>query len=105
MNFLDYFKEEYIYDVKYALRVCIQEGKQQACVYIYTLLHLFEEAVKLALTVDLELAKYCADKAEDDETKKKLWLLIARYLIEVFIFFMIYMIYRIAGISMVLLVY
>ena len=46
-------------------------------------LYSVEEAVKLALTVDLELAKYCADKAEDDETKKKLWLLIARYLIEV----------------------
>ena len=49
MNFLDYFKEDYVYDVKYALRVCIQEGKTQACVYIYTLLHLYEEAVKLAL--------------------------------------------------------
>lgn len=83
MEFLDYFKEEYIYDVKYALRVCIQEHKHQACVYIYSLLHLYEEAVKLALTVDLELAKYCADKAEDDETKKKLWLIIARFLIEV----------------------
>ena len=83
MNFLDYFKEDYVYDVKYALRVCIQEGKTQACVYIYTLLHLYEEAVKLALKVDLELAKYCADKAEDDETRKKLWLIIARYLIEV----------------------
>ena len=32
MNFLDYFKEDYVYDVKYALRVCIQEGKTQACV-------------------------------------------------------------------------
>lgn len=83
MNFLDYFKEDYVYDVKYALRVCIQEGKTQACVYIYTLLHLYEEAVKLALKVDLELAKYCADKAEDDETRKKLWLIIARYLIKV----------------------
>ena len=61
MNFLDYFKEDYVYDVKYALRVCIQEGKTQACVYIYTLLHLYEEAVKLALKVDLELAKYGAD--------------------------------------------
>lgn len=71
MNFLDYFKEDYVYDVKYALRVCIQEGKTQACVYIYTLLHLYEEAVKLALKVDLELAKYCADKADDDDTRQE----------------------------------
>lgn len=83
MNFLDYFQEDYVYDVKYALRVCIQENKREACVFIYTLLHLYEEAVKLALKVDLQLAKYCADKAEDEETRKRLWLLIARHLIEV----------------------
>ena len=83
MNFLDYFQEDYVYDVKYALRVCIQENKREACVFIYALLHLYEEAVKLALKVDLQLAKYCADKAEDEETRKRLWLLIARHLIEV----------------------
>ena len=79
MNFLDYFQEDYVYDVKYALRVCIQEDKREACVFIYALLHLYEEAVKL----DLQLAKYCADKPEDEETRKRLWLVIARYLIEV----------------------
>ena len=83
MNFLDYFQEDYVYDVKYALRVCIQEDKREACVFIYALLHLYEEAVKLALKVDLQLAKYCADKPEDEETRKRLWLVIARYLIEV----------------------
>lgn len=82
MAFLDYFKEDYIYDVKYALRVCIQEGKHEACVYIYSLLHLYEEAVKLALRVNLDLAKDAATKAEES-VQKKLWLIIARYLIEV----------------------
>lgn len=81
MAFLDYFKEDYIYDVKYALRVCIQEGKHEACVYIYSLLHLYEEAVKLALRVNLDLAKDAATKAEES-VQKKLWLIIARYLIE-----------------------
>ena len=42
MNFLDYFQEDYVYDVKYALRVCIQEDKREACVFIYALLHLYE---------------------------------------------------------------
>ena len=83
MEFLDYFQENYIYDIKYALRVCIQEGKHRACVYIYSLLHLYEEAVKLALQIDIELAKFCADKPEDEEVRKKLWLIIARFLIEV----------------------
>ena len=83
MEFLDFFQENYVYDVKYALRVCIQEGKKEACVFIYSLLGLYEEAVKLALTVDIQLAKFCTDKAEDEETRKKLWLLVARFLIEV----------------------
>ena len=83
MEFLDFFQENYVYDVKYALRVCIQEGKKEACVFIYSLLGLYEEAVELALTVDIQLAKFCADKAEDEETRKKLWLLVARFLIEV----------------------
>ena len=62
--------------------MCIQEGKHEACVYIYSLLHLYEEAVKLALRVNLELAKDAANKAEPG-VQKKLWLIIARYLIEV----------------------
>ena len=85
MDFLCYFQDNYIYDVKYALRVCIQEGKHDACVFIYTLLHLYEEAVRLALKVDIELAKYTADKVdeEDVELRRKLWLIIACHLIEV----------------------
>ena len=83
MEFLDFFQENYVYDVKYAMRVCIQEGKKEACVFIYSLLGLYEEAVKLALTVAIQLAKFCADKADDEETRKKLWLIIARFLIEV----------------------
>lgn len=43
---------------------------------------MFEEAVALALQIDLELAKAEANKVEDDELRKKLWLMIARHVIE-----------------------
>ena len=44
---------------------------------------LFEEAVDLALKVDIEKAKLYADKPEDDDLlKKKLWLKIARHVVD-----------------------
>lgn len=71
------------YDLKYALRLCAEHGHKRACVHIYTTMGLYEEAVDLALKVDVELAKKNADKPEDDEElKKKLWLRIARHVVE-----------------------
>jgi hypothetical protein len=70
-------------DLKYALRLCTKYDKTQACVLIYSALSLFEEAVDLALRVDIGLAKETADKpADDDELRKKLWLRIARHVVE-----------------------
>lgn len=70
------------YDLKYALRLCTKYNKKRACVLIYSQMGLFEEAVDLALTVDLELAKDNADKPEDDEAlRKKLWLKIAKHVV------------------------
>jgi len=44
---------------------------------------LYEEAVDLALKVDIELAKINADKPDDDEAlRKKLWLRIARHVVQ-----------------------
>lgn len=44
---------------------------------------LYEEAVDLALKVDIEKAKLYADKPEyDDVLKKKLWLKVARHVVE-----------------------
>lgn len=43
----------------------------------------WQEAVELALRVDVSLAKENADKPPSDELRKRLWLLIARHLIEV----------------------
>ena len=81
LNFLQ-LPETY-YDLKYALRLCIKESKSTACVLLYSAMGLYEEAVELALTVDIDLAKNNAEKPEDDDTlRKKLWLRIARYLVE-----------------------
>ncbi|XP_038059367.1 vacuolar protein sorting-associated protein 18 homolog [Patiria miniata] len=71
------------YDLKYALRLCAEHNHKRACVHIYTTMGLYEEAVDLALQVDVDLAKQSAEKPEDDnELKKKLWLRIARHVVE-----------------------
>lgn len=80
-----------VVDLKYALRICNKAKKLRSCVYIYSMLGLYEEAVKLSLNVDIQLAKVNADKPEDKEIQRKLWLEIAKYLIQVFLFY----IYRI----------
>jgi hypothetical protein len=72
------------YDLDYALRLCKQAGRTQACVHIYSKMGLWENSVDLALQKgDLELAKINADKPEEDEPlRKKLWLKIARYVVQ-----------------------
>ena len=90
-------KEPAFYDKEYALRTCIKEDQKQACVIIYSLMEEFEEAVELALQLDVELtnkpdsriksgvelAKYHANRVtNDDERSKKLWLRIARHVVE-----------------------
>uniref|UniRef100_A0A3B3R4G2 VPS18 core subunit of CORVET and HOPS complexes n=1 Tax=Paramormyrops kingsleyae TaxID=1676925 RepID=A0A3B3R4G2_9TELE len=71
------------YDLKYALRLCAEHGHHQACVLVYKIMELYEEAVDLALQVDVDLAKSCADLPEDDEElRKKLWLKIARHVVQ-----------------------
>lgn len=72
-----------VYDLKYALRLCHQEKKLHSCVYLYNYMHLYSEAVKLALTIDFELAKEIAvDVPSDYIDQKKLWLLIGEYIVE-----------------------
>eukprot|EP00899_Mesostigma_viride_P019823 jgi/Mesvir1/27842/Mv07518-RA.1 len=72
-----------LYDPKLALRLCLKEGRMAACVAIYSALGMHEEAVSLALQFDLELAKAEAGKpVGDDELRKRLWLRVAREVIE-----------------------
>src|SRR6202043_382641 len=72
------------YDLDYALRLCKQAGRIQPCVHIYSKMGLWENSVDLALEKgDLELAKVNADMPEEDEPlRKKLWLKIARYVVQ-----------------------
>lgn len=64
------------YDVHFALRLCKEKQLTEACVQLFGLLSLWEEAVDLALSINVELAKHIANQpAQDDmELKKKLWL-------------------------------
>ncbi|XP_074307169.1 vacuolar sorting protein 18 [Silene latifolia] len=74
---------DFFYDPKYALRLCLKEKRMRACVHIYSMTSMHEEAVALALQVDPELAMAEADKVEDDEDlRKKLWLMIAKHVVE-----------------------
>jgi len=72
------------YDLDYALRICKFSGRTQPCVHIYSKMGLWENSVDLALEKgDLELAKINADMPEDDHSlRKKLWLKIARYVVQ-----------------------
>jgi len=76
------------YDYKYALRVCHEHGHLRACVLIYETMQLYEEATRLALAIDLELAKGVVQRAQEDglspideQQRKRLWILIARHVI------------------------
>lgn len=84
-EFLDFKRDEddsdeINYDPKYVLRICSgNPNLKAASVLIYTKMGLFEEAIDLALTFDVELAKKIAYKSSDrdEELEKKLWLKIA----------------------------
>jgi hypothetical protein len=71
-----------LYDYKYALRLCHQQDRKRCMVAIYTIKGHFEEAVLLALEVDVAEAKQIVSKSRVPEEKKKLWLLIARHVIK-----------------------
>lgn len=90
------------YDVEYALRVCIErQALKRCCVFMYCVNELYDEAVSLALTIDVELAKTCAKRMVEPneneydfllpnsmkpkfsiEMQRKTWLQIARHVIE-----------------------
>lgn len=70
------------YDLKYALRICVDKDLEKACVHLYATMKLYEEAVDLALNIDVNLAKSIGNKPDlSDEIKKKLWLKIAKHIV------------------------
>ena len=47
------------YDLKYALRLCLEHDHKEACVHIYSTMGLYEEAVHLALQVNIAYGLIC----------------------------------------------
>ncbi|ORX60830.1 hypothetical protein BCR36DRAFT_314682 [Piromyces finnis] len=84
LEFLMHENRPAYYDLQYALRICTQNRIIHACVYLYSEMRLYEQAVNLALKHnDIDLAKYNADKVEDNDIlRKKLWINIVKYVIE-----------------------
>lgn len=72
------------YDLDYALRLCQRNNRFLSCITIYSRMGLYESSVDLALEKnDLELARLNADKPEEDlELRRKLWLKIAKHVIQ-----------------------
>jgi len=84
---LPYLSAPPSYDVKYALRLCVEAGLNKEAVYLYTLLGQHETAVDLALTLDIELAASCAAGQQgggplNEETSRKLWLKVAKHVVQ-----------------------
>ncbi|KAI1713361.1 pep3/Vps18/deep orange family domain-containing protein [Ditylenchus destructor] len=50
------------YDVENALHICVDKKLMECCVFLYSLQGQYEKAVKLALTISLDLAKECAQE-------------------------------------------
>ena len=70
------------YDAHYALRVCTERGRHEACVLLHQRLGLHAEAVTLSLAHGkLRLAKQSADLPRGDEARRNLWLQVARHVI------------------------
>jgi len=85
LRFIEEYKHKPFFDQKYALRLCHQEEKKRSCVAIYTSMKLYEEAVQLALEFDLDYAKFVINESAahtEQADRKRLWLLIARKVIE-----------------------
>jgi len=70
-------------DKGFALNVCKYFRRKEAQVRVYGILELFEEAVKLAIKIpDYELSKRYANKPSDEKLRKKLWIEIAKTIIQ-----------------------
>ncbi|KAL4423908.1 hypothetical protein ABPG75_001209 [Micractinium tetrahymenae] len=72
-----------LYDPVHALRLARDRGCLRASVTLFCEVGMYEDAVALALSFDGELAASIARQPSDDEAlSRKLWLAIARHLIE-----------------------
>uniref|UniRef100_A0A7S3Z7D3 Pep3/Vps18 beta-propeller domain-containing protein n=1 Tax=Lotharella globosa TaxID=91324 RepID=A0A7S3Z7D3_9EUKA len=87
IKFVERWGHEPVYEYKLALAMCHRHNKMRAASEIHKVVGEYEEAIKVALTINLQLAQLIAIEAEkagvDEERSKKLWLLVARHVIEV----------------------
>lgn len=83
LSYLETQGDEPSYDADFALRLCIQHSRVQACVHIYTTMGQYLQAVELALAHDqIDLASLIADRPETNAPlRKKLWLAVAKKVI------------------------
>lgn len=74
------------FDSDFVLRLSIKFKRYKTCIYVYSWLRLYEEAVTLAIKMDLlEDAKLVASTPELDgnsKLRRKLWLMIAQCMIQ-----------------------
>lgn len=72
-----------LYDPKYALQLVQERGRRRSTVYLLCQVGLYDDAVSLALTFDRTLAVAVANMPEEDDAlQRKLWLGIARHVIQ-----------------------
>ncbi|KXZ53919.1 hypothetical protein GPECTOR_6g837 [Gonium pectorale] len=72
-----------LYDTQYALRLAQECGKPRAAVRLMCQLGMYPDAVRAALALDLGLAKsVAAEPQQDDGLRRKLWLQVARHVVE-----------------------
>ncbi|KAI9147067.1 Vacuolar protein sorting-associated protein-like protein [Paramyrothecium foliicola] len=71
------------YDLDFAFRLCDQHRRTLSCVYIYTILARYRDALDIALSHDeLELAAEVADQPKNQpQLRKQLWLVVAQKVI------------------------
>lgn len=83
LNYLESQGDEPSFDSDFALRLCIQHNRVQSCVYIYSTMGQYLQAVELALDhSEIDLASVIADRPTSNPAlQKKLWLAIAKKVI------------------------
>jgi hypothetical protein len=70
-------------DLDHVLRQCKRYGRKKSTVLALMMTGLEEEAVVMALSLDVSLAKNLANKVKSDTHKRKLWITIALHTIKV----------------------
>lgn len=83
LNYLESQGDEPSFDSDFALRLCIQHSRVQSCVYIYSTMGQYLQAVELALAhSQIDLASLIADRpVSNPALRKRLWLAVAKKVI------------------------